>query len=100
MMPGDDQTTMRVDIADTQAVARGDDPEAAVEAKLRAAREVLAVRKSQQGAEGPPTVPAHVSSPRLAKLTETQLRKHIDRLEADLQTVREGWEAVEGGGEE
>jgi hypothetical protein len=99
-MTGDDQTTVRVDIADTQAAPDGDEPVAELESELRAAKEVLAVRESQKGSEGPPVVPAHVASPRIAKLTEGQLRAHIERLEADLQTVREGWEAVEGGGEE
>lgn len=99
-MTGDDQPTVRVDIADTQAVTRGDDPVNELEAELRAAREVLAVRESQRGSEGPPVVPAHVSSPRLAKLTEGQLEAHIDRIEADLQTVREGWEVGVSGGEE
>jgi len=99
-MTGDDQTTVRVDIADTQTVPRGEDPVGELEAELRSAREVMAVRESQQGSQGPPTVPAHVTSPRLAKLTEAQLEAHIDRLEEDLRTVREGWEAVESGGVE
>lgn len=93
-MTGDDQQTVRVDIANTQTV-----PADELVAELRAAREVLAVRASQKGTEGPPTVPAHVASPRLAKLTETQLEAHIDRLEADRQTVQNGWETG-GGGEE
>lgn len=104
-MPGDDQPTVRVDIANTHAVARGDDPVDELEVELRAAREVLAVRDSQQGSQGPPVVPAEVSSPRLAKLTEPQLRAHIERLQNDIWTAKEGWEselsfAAEDGGEE
>jgi|GEM_PF-6705777 len=90
-MAGDDQTTVQVDIADTQTIPAGDDPQDEVEAELRAAREVLAVRESKQGAQGPPVVPAGVTSPRLAQLTENQLRRHIERLRNDLWTARDGW---------
>jgi hypothetical protein len=103
-MVGDDQPTVKVNIANTHAVSRGDDPVDELEAELRAAREVLAVRESQQGSQGPPHVPAYVASPRLATLTEGQLRSHIERLRNDLWTARDGWTSeqsfVTGGDEE
>ena len=92
----DEQPCQTIDPLPVAETPRGDGPAAELRAELRMARELLAVREARTG-QGQPIAPppSSVTRPRLAALSDSQLRDHINRLERDLADAQRGFEKAE-----
>lgn len=85
----EEEPPQRVEPLPVPRIPEGDELDDELRAELRMARELMAVREAQEGQGAPVALPAPlITRPRLACLSDEQLRDHIARLERDLSDVQ------------